>query len=271
VRLLHRTTRRVTLTHDGMAFYERCRTLIGVFEDTRGMFREGDQLTGRLRVDMPSRLACTHILPRLPEFLNAHPQLQFEISCTDRRVDVVREGFDCVIRIGPVVDESLHVRPLGGLRMVNCASAAYLRLRGTPRSLRDLQKHAVVHYSPLLGGRTAGWDYVSSGRARTLSVGGSVTVNSAEAYEAAALAGLGIIQCPQISVSEYLSSGRLVEVLPRHRAPDLPISVVYASHQHLSSRIRVFMDWIAGVLSHTTKSGAALRAKPIRGTLAWEL
>jgi DNA-binding transcriptional LysR family regulator len=254
VRLLHRTTRRVTPTQDGAAFYDRCRALVSGFEEARGMFRMGDQLTGRLRVDMPSRLACTHVVPRLPEFLQKHPHLELEISCTDRRVDLVREGFDCVIRIGPVVDESLHVKPLGVLRMVNCASPGYLQSFGTPRRLSDLQRHQLVHYLPQLGGRPAGWEYVQGGRTAALPVAGVVTVNSTEAYEAAALAGLGIIQCPFVSVADYLATGRLAEVLPRHKAAPLPIALVYSSRQHLPARVRAFMEWLAQVLSPASRS-----------------
>jgi DNA-binding transcriptional LysR family regulator len=249
VRLLHRTTRRVTLTQDGQAFYERCRALVGGFEEARGMFRQGDQLTGRLRVDLPSRLACSHVIPRLPEFLQKHPRLEFEVSCTDRRVDLVREGFDCVVRIGPVVDQNLHARPIGKLRMVNCASPAYLQAHGTPRRLDDLHRHRLVHYLQRLGDRPAGWEYVRAGRTVTLPVGGNVTVNSTEAYEAAALAGLGLVQCPQVGAADHLASGRLVEVLPGHRAPPLPISLVYASRRHLPARTQAFMEWLAGVLA----------------------
>jgi len=136
VRLLHRTTRSVQLTEDGRAFHARARDLLAEVDDLHSMFASDRvALRGRLRVDLPTEVARTTIVPALPDFMATHPELELEVSSTDRQVDLVQEGFDCVLRLGPIGDETLIARPLGLLRMVNAASPAYLARHGVPRSL----------------------------------------------------------------------------------------------------------------------------------------
>jgi len=252
-RLLHRTTRRVSMTQDGQAVFERGRDLVDDAEELRQQFRGDDaSLAGRLRVDMPIAIARDVVVPRLPEFLAAHPLLEIEVSSTDRRVDLVREGFDCVLRVGALGDSTLIARPIGDYRIVNCASAAYLDAHGTPRSLGALARHRIVHYSPVLGVPPDGFEYADPGdpaRSRYVRMDGSVTVNNSDAYVAACLAGLGIIQVPEAGVREHLRAGRLVRILPRHRPPPMPVSLVYAHRRHLPRRVQVFMAWIALVLA----------------------
>jgi DNA-binding transcriptional LysR family regulator len=248
-RLLHRTTRKVQLTQDGQAFYERCKDLLADVDELQGMFQQGVQsLRGRLRVDMPTLIARDQVIPRLPEFLAAHPQLSIELSSTDRRVDVVREGFDCVLRAGTLVDSGLIARPVGQLRQINCASPAYLAQHGTPETLEDLATHRLVHYVPTLGAKPAGWEYVQDGRARSLAMAGVLTVNSTEAYQSACVAGLGLIQAPAAGLASWVARGLLVEVMPRYRAPSLPVSLLYANRRNLPQRVQVFMAWLAQTL-----------------------
>ena len=249
-RLLHRTTRRVQMTQDGQAFYERCKDVLADMDELQAMFQQGVQaLRGRLRVDMPVLISRDQVIPRLPEFLADHPQLEIELSSTDRRVDVVREGFDCVLRVGSLVDSGLVARPLGALRQINCASPAYLKQHGTPTTLTDLAGHRLVHYVPTLGAKSVGWEYEHEGRNRTLAMGGVLTVNSTEAYQAACLAGLGLVQLPAAGVKSRLASGQLVEVMPQYRAPSLPVSLLYANRRNLPKRVQVFMAWLAQILS----------------------
>src|SRR5690606_37563980 len=175
-RLLHRTTRRVQTTQDGQAFYERCKDVLADIDEMQSMFQRGVQsLRGRLRVDMPTLIARDQIVPRLPDFLAAHPQLEIELSSTDRRVDLVREGFDCVLRVGVLAESGLVARPLGQLRQINCASPAYLQRHGRPKALADLAAHRLIHYVPTLGGKPAGWEYVDEGRVRSVAMAGTVT------------------------------------------------------------------------------------------------
>lgn len=249
-RLLHRTTRKVHMTQDGQIFYERCKDLLADMDELEGLFQQGvSNLSGRLRVDMPSGMAKNHIIPRLPELLSQHPQLQVEISSTDRRVDVVREGFDCVIRVGRLSDSSLIARPLGALELLNCASPDYLARFGTPTTLADLANHQLIHYVITLGSKSPGFEYTEKGETKFLPMAGNITVNNSDAYSAACIAGLGIAQIPRIGAQDYLAEGKLVEVLNNFRAHAMPVSLIYPNRRNLSRRVQVFMDWVGSVMN----------------------
>lgn len=250
-RLLHRTTRSVTLTQDGQAFYERSKDALDDLDDLQTMFQRptSSALKGRVRVDMSTVMARHAVLPRLSELLQAHPLLELEISSTERRVDLVSEGFDCVVRAGTVGDPGLVARPIGAMAMANCASPRYLARHGTPLSLDDLARHQLVHFASTLGAKSSGFEYTDEGDVdRALPMSGAVTVNNAEAYQAACLAGLGLIQAPRAGVRELLAQGQLVEVLPRYPARPMPLSLVYANRRNQSARVRVVMDWLCGVI-----------------------
>lgn len=250
-RLLHRTTRSVQMTQDGRVFYEHSRDLLANMDDLQNLFREDAGLKGRLRVDVPLPVARDLVIPRLPEFLRRHPDLEIELSSTDRFVDLVREGFDCVLRVGALEDSSLNAQPLGHYRMVSCASTEYLAERGTPRTLEDLVGHWLVHYVSSLGARPPGFGYVDPrepGTQKSLPMEGAVTVNNAGAYLEACRSGLGIIQVPEAGVHPYLESGELEEVLPQYRPAPMPVSLVYANRRHLPRRVQVFMAWIAEIM-----------------------
>lgn len=249
--LLHRTTRSVQLTEDGRAFYERARDLLSDAQDVQSMFASDDApLKGRLRVDMPTELARSVVIPALPQLLNANPELALELSSTDRRVDLVQEGFDCVIRIGPIVDDSLIARPLGKLRMMNAASPRYLAKYGIPQTLDDLliQGHQMVHYTPTLGARLAGWEYPQGDGYASLALPGAMQVNSVQTYHAAGLAGVGLIQAGYLALAHHIKNGDLVEILPDLRPEPLAASLVVAHRRNLSQRVRAFMAWIESVL-----------------------
>lgn len=259
-RLLHRTTRRVQLTQDGQAYYERCKDLLADVDELQSMFQQADGagLRGRVRIDMSTGMARNVVVPRLPELLARHPGLELELSSTERRVDVVREGFDCVLRTGAVVDSSLVARPLGLARLVNCASPAYLRAHGTPRSLADLPGHRLVHFVNTLGARSAGFEAVVDGALVLTPMQGALTVNNAEAYMAGCLAGLGLIQVPHLGVVDLLARGDLVEVLPQLAAPPMPLTLMYANRRNLPRRVRTVMDWLAQVVAeHLAQVAAA--------------
>jgi len=261
-RLLHRTTRRVQLTQDGQVYHERCKDLLDDVEELQSLFAdpEGADLRGRVRIDMSTGIARQLVLPRLPELLQRHALLEVELSSTDRRVDLVREGFDCVIRVGPVAEPGLVARPLGVVRVATCASPAYLARHGTPRSLEDLPQHALVHYVSLLGTRSAGFETEDAhGKPQFHAMAGRITVNSAEAYLGACTAGLGLIQAPLLGVRELIDKGLLVEVLADHPAPPMPVTLLYAHRRHLPQRVRVVMDWLSGVVQEhlQRESGAA--------------
>lgn len=249
--LLHRTTRSVQLTEDGRAFYARARDLLSDAQDVQSMFaNHGAPLRGRLRVDMPTELAKTVVIPALPQLLNASPELELELSSTDRRVDLVQEGFDCVVRIGPIVDDRLIARSLGKLRMMNAASPSYLAKHGIPRTLDDLliQGHQMIHYTPTLGARPAGWEHPEGDGYASLALPGAIQVNNVQTYHAAGLAGIGLIQAGYLALAHHIKSGDLVEVLPDLRPEPVVASLVVAHRRNLSQRVRAFMAWMESVL-----------------------
>jgi DNA-binding transcriptional LysR family regulator len=249
--LLHRTTRSVQLTEDGRTFYARARDLLAEAQDVQSMFaNNGAPLRGRLRVDMPTELAKTVVIPALPQLLDANPELELELSSTDRRVDLVQEGFDCVIRLGPIVDDRLIARSLGKLRMMNAASPSYLAKYGTPQTLDDLliQGHQMVHYAPTLGARLSGWEYPEGDGYASLALPGAMQVNNVQTYHAAGLAGIGLIQAGYLALAYHIKSGDLVEILPDLRPEPLSASLVVAHRRNLSPRLRAFMMWIESVL-----------------------
>lgn len=247
--LLHRTTRRVQLTQDGMVYYERAKDLLINLDELDGLFlHDPSTLSGRLRVDMPVAVAKNLVIPRLPTFVQQYPGLEIELSSSDRLVDVIREGFDCVVRVGTLKDSGLIARPLGKLSVINCASPDYLARFGYPETLEDLSGHAVVHYAVNLGTRPQGFEVYRDNATQWIKTGGILTVNSTETYHAACLAGLGIIQAPRIGVREALRSRKLEEILPQYRAQPMPVSLIYPHRRNLSRRVHLFMEWLTDVM-----------------------
>jgi DNA-binding transcriptional LysR family regulator len=249
-RFFHRTTRNVQLTQDGTAFYERCKDLLVDMEEIESMFQEGAEgLSGRIRVDMPVALAKNYIIPLLPKFLKQHPKIEIELSSTDRRVDLIQEGFDCVVRVGNLSDSGLIARSLGEMEVVSCASPAYIAQYGKPKNLEDLmENHLLVHYATTLGAKPFGFEYFENGKYKTIKMKGSITVNSTDAYQAACLSGLGVIQAPRMGMEKFLKEGSLVEVLPKLKAEPMPVSLVYPNRRNLSRRVKAFMDWLDEIL-----------------------
>jgi len=248
-RLLHRTTRKVSPTQDGIAFYERCLRLIADVEETEGLFRHTSVgPTGRLRVDVPGRIGRLIIAPALPEFLARYPQLDIELRVTDRAVNLVEESVDCVLRVGPLGDSGLIARRIGDLPLINVASAGYLARYGAPERPADLGDHMAVNYASPSTGRVEDWEWIEDGEVRTTPVRGRVTVNSAEAYIACCLVGLGLIQIPAYDVKRHLDSDELIEVMASYRAPPMPMTLLYPHRQHLSRRLQVFADWLERLL-----------------------
>ena len=248
-RLLQRTTRRVRMTHDGRMFYERSKDLLADADELETMFHDtGRRVEGRIRVDLPSRTASLHVLPELGAFLEEHPGIFVEFGSTDRAVDLVREGYDCVLRVGEVRTQDLVVKRLGTIELANCASPAYLERYGTPRKLADLTKHQLVHFTSTLGARVDGWEYQAEDEWKEIPMAGRIAVNNAEAYIAACLAGLGIVQIPSVGLRAHLKAGTLVEIMRKYRARPMPISLLYPHRRNVPRRVRLFMDWLEAIV-----------------------
>lgn len=244
VRLLHRTTRHVSSTQDGQAYYLRCQQILQDVEEAEGVFRShAERPRGKVRVDLQGTQALHFILPRLGEFHARYPDIELEIGLTDRLIDLVREGIDCVLRSGEPKDSSLVGRRIALLAQVTCASRDYLQRHGLPRTLEDFRTHQAVNY---LGasGRALPFEFLIEGEKRRVHLPGPVAVNSAYGYAACCLAGMGFIQAPRYHVDQYLHSGELVEVFPEWAPEPMPVSVLYPHARHLSPRVRVFVEWL---------------------------
>ncbi|RAI57373.1 LysR family transcriptional regulator [Roseicella frigidaeris] len=248
-RLLHRTTRKVAPTPDGTAFYERCLRVIADVEEAEGLFRQGGaKPTGKLRVDVPGRIGRLIVAPALPGFLEEYPDIDITLGVSDRAIDLIEEGVDCVLRVGPLGESELIARPVCPLPLINLVSPAYRDRHGTPRTPDDLGRHWAVNYASPSSGRVEPWEWIEAGERRTLPMRGRVTVNSAEAYIACCLAGLGLIQIPASDVARHLEAGELVEVMPGHRAAPLALTLLYPHRRHLSRRVQVFARWLEDLL-----------------------
>lgn len=246
--LVHRTTRTVRLTVDGQALLPRARRMLREAEQIETLFRTGPRLRGLVRVDAPVRLSRTAVLPRLRELLDRHPELEVFLSTTDRIVDPIREGFDIVLRVGQPEDSELVQRKLGELTMVNCVSRAYADRRGVPERLEDLADHDLVRYDSALASAASEFEYVVDGRWCATPVPSSVTVNHSDAYEGACLAGLGLIQVPLIGVRDALAAGDLVEVLPGHRCPPMPVVLLHTHGRNVPQRVQAVARWLSDVV-----------------------
>lgn len=250
-RLLHRTTRRVHLTSDGSQLLERVRQLLADAEDIGQLFRANQhKVTGRLTVDVPSRIARRLIAPALPGLLRRYPKLQLTLGSTDRSIDLVQEGVDCAVRIGSLHDSSIAVRPLGHIALINCASPAYLREQGVPEQPGELASgHWAVGYASPTTGRELPWEHLSSdGQEEMSSIPSRVIVNNAETYIACCRAGLGLIQIPRFDVKHLLDTGELVEVMPAFRAMPMPVSMLYPHRRQRSRRLGVFVEWFEDLI-----------------------
>lgn len=247
VRLLQRTTRHVTPTLEGEIHYRRCKAILAEIEDAEAALT-GSAVRGLLRIEVHGPMARSFILPELPSFLVRHPALTLYIGEGDRFVDIVREGFDCVVRGGKVADSDMIVRPLGVAHEATFASPAYLERHGTPRSLDDLQGHEMIGFASSRTGQVLPFEFTVAGEVRTVALPYRITVTNADTYAALARLGLGLMQAPRYRYAEDLAAGRLVEVLSAHPPSPMPISVLYPKSRQLSPRVRVFIDWLVEVV-----------------------
>jgi LysR family transcriptional regulator for bpeEF and oprC len=246
VRLLNRTTRRISLTPDGAAYYEHSARILGEVEETESSFRDVARgPKGRLRIDVPSPIGRLILIPRLCEFHCRYPEVELVIGMGDRQVDLVREAVDCVIRVGELQDSTLVARRIGSIQLISCATPDYLQRYGVPSSIDDLSQHLAVQYFSSRTGRNFDWDFIVDGQPLAVKMNGSISVNDSEAYVACGLQGFGLIQPARFMVLPQLESGALVEVLPQLLPAPMPISVAYLQNRHLSPKVRAFVDWVA--------------------------
>ncbi|MCG8508599.1 MAG: LysR family transcriptional regulator [Rhodospirillales bacterium] len=265
VRLLNRTTRKLSLTPDGEAFYQQCVRILSDLDDMESCFSSiSRKPRGKLRVDMPANIGHRLLIPRIHDFRNRYPDVELVIGLSDRRVDLVAEGIDCAIRIGEMDDSSLIARRVGTLDPILCASPDYLAGRETPKSIDDLRHHKAINYISWRTARHYPWEFLVDGKVVDVSMPGDVAVNDSDAYISCGLQGLGLIIAPLFMIHEQLNSGALVRVMPGHAMRSIPISVVYPQNRHLSPKARVFADWVAEIFRQEPLIGDNPRRFPKR-------
>lgn len=255
VKLLNRTTRRVTVTPDGAAYFERAARLLNDFDDIEASMTNAQaNPTGRLRIDVGTSVARLIILPALQGFLDRYPDIQVDLGVSDRTVDLITDNVDCVIRAGPLTDQSLVARRIGNLTWMTVASPAYIKRYGTPMHPNDIEKrHLLVAF--FSGSTRRLYPHVFQKGDEFVELTGPyrVSVNEGNAHLGAVLGGFGISQCITFFAEPYLASGELVEVLADWTVPLLPVHVVYPPNRHLSAKVRAFVDWAADLFAQDPK------------------
>ena len=247
-RLLNRTTRRLSLTETGRAFYERSLQIIGDVEEAEQI---AGQMTRRpqgvLRVTLPLSYGQHRLAAIIGDYTQAYPQVQLDISLSDRKIDLVEDGLDLAIRIGALPQSDLIARKIGGVHSVVCAAPAYLARHGAPGTPAELAGHACLGYT-LSGGGTD-WRMEGPDGPLTVAISGPIRADNGDIIRLAALSGAGILFQPQFIVDDDLAAGRLVRLLPQWQSAELGVYAVYPSRKHLSAKVRTFVDFVAAALA----------------------
>jgi LysR family transcriptional regulator for bpeEF and oprC len=250
VKLLHRTTRNVSVTSDGAAYYERCLQILSdVREAEDSLSRNRASPRGRLRVDCSTAIAADIIIPALPDFFTRYPDIALELGCGDRPVDLIEEGVDCAIRGGVLPDSNLVARRIGVIQFVTCATPAYLAAHGTPQHPHDLDRHRCINFFSSKTGKIFEWDFAKGEETIMVGTPSNLAVNDSVAYLRAGLAGLGVLQVPSYALDGHVADGMLVPLLTDWTTAPLPINVVYPQNRHLSAKVRVFVEWVADLFA----------------------
>ncbi len=242
-RLLHRTTRKLSLTQEGEVFYERCKRLLdGVEEAEAELTAHSGEAIGQLRINVPVTFGLLHLAPLWPAFMTLHPKVVLDITLADRLVDLVDEGYDLAVRIARLQASSLVSRRLISTRLILCASPEYLRRAGTPQHPSELAQHSVIAYALLSTGDQ--WDFEGPQGPVSVKVSPRMRTNSGDTCCAAAVQHQGVVLQPSFLVGTHLASGALVEVLPQYRSIELGVYVVYPTRKHLTPKVRALIDFL---------------------------
>jgi DNA-binding transcriptional LysR family regulator len=248
VRLLNRTTRRVSLTAEGADYLRRCRRILDEVQDAEETLRGSrSKPQGLLRVDVPVAFGRYLLLPALPEFTRRYPDIELDIRLNDRMVDLVAERVDVALRVGPLQQSGLVARRVAQITVVTCASPAYLAERGEPRTPEDLREHRLLAVKPPSGGSPE-WQFPAPWTPRRLKLHYAMQFNAIEGPIISAAAGLGIVHTADLVVAEYVARGELKLILSDYVTPGAPVSLVYPSAGHQAPKVRVFSDFAADLL-----------------------
>ncbi len=249
VKLLNRTTRRVSVTPDGAAYYERCVSILAQVRETEELLgKQQSTPRGRVRVDVPTLMARSVFVPALPQFFARYPQIELALASNERRADLIEEGIDCAVWSGEIEESNLVARRVGFLYFATCAAPSYIAAHGQPRHPDDLAQHRCInHFSPR-SGKMAEWVFSKNGTRVQTSLRGNLALEDENSYVAAAEAGLGIAQIPAFVLKDAMERGTLELVLGDWFPDPSPLYVVYPQNRHLSNKVRVFVDWVAELL-----------------------
>lgn len=264
IKLLHRTTRRIGVTADGAAYYERCMAILAAVRDAEeSLSRTKASPRGRLRVDVPSGLARTLVIPALPDFFERYPDIELELGCSDRNADLIEEGVDCALRAGVLADSTLVARRVGVLQFQTCAAPSYLVRFGRPTHPDDLLDHRCINFFSAKTGKIFDWDFAKGGERLQMRLPGRLAVNDSNAYTVAALAGMGVAQMPTYVAQPLVAAGQLELVLQDWCVDPLPLQVVYPQNRHLSAKVRAFVEWVAELLTDETTLHPGMQDCPL--------
>jgi LysR family transcriptional regulator for bpeEF and oprC len=251
VRLLNRTTRRLSLTPDGAAYYERsAQILADVAETENSLSSRASTPRGKLRVDMPGAIGRLVIVPVLAEFMSLYPEVEIMVGINDRQDDLVLTGIDCSLRVGTLPDSSLVARCLGATQFLTVASPGYLARRGIPKTISDLEKHDVVNFCCSVTGRCLDVGFAVDGRTVSPRWQSRLGSTDSAAHLEFGLQGCGILQLPRFLALQHLNAGNLIELLPHCRPEPLPVHAVYPQSRHLAPQVRAFVDWVIETFAH---------------------
>lgn len=243
VRLLHRTTRKLSLTDEGSVFHRRCKTLLTELDDAEAeITARAVTASGLLKINVPVSFGLIHLAPLWADFMNANPRVTLDITLSDRFVDLVEEGYDLVVRIGRLQDSALISRKLATTRMVLCASPKYLKMHGVPKHLGEIAEHTVIAYSLFSTGDR--WEFLGKDGKETVTVKPVMRVNNGDTCRVAALNHQGIILQPSFMVEDDLRKGTLLEVLPQYRSSEFGIYAVYPTKQFVPAKLRLLIEFL---------------------------
>ncbi|MFG6657240.1 LysR substrate-binding domain-containing protein [Scandinavium sp. M-37] len=249
VKLIHRTTRKLSVTAEGDEFYHHARHVLAEVNDMMASFSPTLPPRGRLRLDVPLALAHAILIPNLRDFRALYPGIEIVLVSSDKKTDLITEGVDCLIRLGALQDSSFVSRRLGDIRMVTCAAPSYLREHGRPETLADLNQHQAVNFFSDHSREVMVWKFIEDGSVVSLRPASSMLVDNSDILLSCGLAGLGIIQATFDALAPHLSSGALEEVLTQYPSVSKPVSVMYPDRRYLSPKVRVFIDWFTDVMA----------------------
>ena len=250
VRLLNRTTRRVSVTEVGTAYYDRCKRVIADVDEAEiAVSRSHSQPRGMLRITAPSTFAHRHVTPHLPKFIDRYPEVEVQVQVNDRIVDLVDDGIDLAIRIAQLKDSSLIARRLASNHRSIVATPEYLKIWGIPEWPEDLLQHALITWPP--GNLINDWHFVIDGKEQVIRTKGTISMNNGDSILSTVLAGGGLAMMNAFMTGEYVQDGRLLAVMEDYVREDIPIYAVYPSSRHLSPKVRAFVDFLLEIYGLT--------------------